>query len=144
MLCFHDDRPVHAKGMCCSCYMLEYRQLHPTTPETRQKAVEVARKYRKDNPEKAKASAHAAHLKKTYQIDINQYNDMLIKQNNGCAICGAKTKTHKCSKLTVDHCHTTNIIRGLLCHNCNAGLGNFSDNIGLLEKAIGYLRRFSE
>ncbi len=42
-------------------------------------------------------------------------------------------------KLCVDHDHKTNQIRGLLCVNCNAGLGQFKDKVQFLAKAIVYL-----
>jgi hypothetical protein len=52
----------------------------------------------------------------------------------GCAICGTKGV-----KLHIDHCHMTNHVRGLLCHNCNTGLGLFKDDVRLLAAAIAYL-----
>lgn len=56
------------------------------------------------------------------------------KEANGkCNICG------KISKLSVDHDHKTNKFRGLLCDNCNLGLGHFKDDPLLLEFAIIYL-----
>jgi len=66
---------------------------------------------------------------------------MLQKQNNKCKICSVKfdenaSKTKAC----VDHCHTTNNVRGLLCRTCNAGLGYFKDNTERLTNAINYLQ----
>ena len=45
------------------------------------------------------------------------------------------------NKPNIDHCHKTNKIRGLLCHHCNIGLGNFNDNVVNLQLAIKYLEK---
>jgi hypothetical protein len=60
------------------------------------------------------------------------------KQDNRCAICGVDEKTCR-RRLAIDHCHTTNVIRGLLCDKCNHGVGLFQDNPVLLRKASEYL-----
>lgn len=80
-------------------------------------------------------------LRRKYGIDTDIYNEMLFKQKGVCRICGSKEKKGK--KLAVDHCHSNNTIRGLLCHNCNIGLGLFKDNQFLLMKAIDYLNGHS-
>ena len=87
------------------------------------------------------------YLQRLYKISSNDYDDLLEAQNFGCAICGKKDDTylplHNHSKmLAVDHCHKTNTIRGLLCENCNRGLGLFKDNKNLLKQAIEYLNQF--
>lgn len=79
------------------------------------------------------------YLRKTYGIDIKQYNEMVKSQDYRCAICGLY-QTEK-RLLVVDHCHDTGVIRGLLCHNCNVALGNFKDNVQSLENAIDYLKQ---
>lgn len=58
-------------------------------------------------------------LKKNYGLTLDDYNTMLLKQNNKCLICGEKAK----KALAIDHCHSTNKIRGLLCGKCNTHLG---------------------
>ena len=61
------------------------------------------------------------------------------KQNYCCAIC----KTHSDllpRNLAVDHCHTTGKVRGLLCTNCNIGLGMLKDSSEILNLAIKYLK----
>jgi hypothetical protein len=63
---------------------------------------------------------------------------MLQQQNGLCAIC-KKTETGKTSNLCVDHCHKTGKVRGLLCNNCNKGLGLFKDNPEVLLNASAYL-----
>lgn len=70
-----------------------------------------------------------------YGICKWEYELLLEKQKGLCKICEqADTK-----RLSVDHCHKTHKIRGLLCGNCNRGLGLFKDNPRLLERAIKYL-----
>jgi hypothetical protein len=80
------------------------------------------------------------YLKATYSITTTDYNALLDKQNNSCAICGQPGgKLRTGSGLHVDHCHETGAVRGLLCFNCNTALGKFSDNIERLQSAINYL-----
>lgn len=81
-------------------------------------------------------------LRKMYGIDIEWYNQKLVEQNNVCAIC-KKPETavikSKLLNLAVDHCHASGLARGLLCSNCNKGLGSFKDDPDLLKAAIEYL-----
>lgn len=79
------------------------------------------------------------HLKRTYGITLNQYNEMLTIQNHCCLICKRHTSELK-HALHTDHCHATLKVRGLLCFNCNQGLGNFKDSMGLLISAFEYLK----
>jgi hypothetical protein len=73
-------------------------------------------------------------------ISTFEYAKLLVEQNNACAICGVEATELK-RELSVDHNHETNKIRGLLCHHCNIGLGNFRDSTTLLSVAIEYLER---
>lgn len=75
-------------------------------------------------------------LQQTYGITLEQYNDLFASQNLRCAICKTATSSsHWCT----DHCHTTGVVRGILCHNCNTLLGHAKDNVGTLQAAIDYL-----
>lgn len=74
-------------------------------------------------------------LKSATGVTKDQYDDLLNEQKNVCAICDGKLS----KKLSVDHCHKTNLVRGLLCSKCNFGLGYFNDDPELLKKAISYL-----
>lgn len=77
-------------------------------------------------------------IRRKYGITQQQYNEMLQEQNNGCAICG-KTEEPDGRRLAIDHCHSTGKVRGVLCNNCNNGLGAFGDNINNIKQAIQYL-----
>lgn len=66
------------------------------------------------------------------------YMQLQFDQDNCCAICGI---SFTIVKDNVDHCHNTGIIRGLLCHHCNAGLGSFKDDLLLIDNAAKYLRK---
>ena len=74
-------------------------------------------------------------LQKRYGITEEQYDLLFLKQDGCCAIC----KQRFSKRLDVDHCHSTNIVRGLLCNNCNRGLGHFKDNPIYLQEAVQYL-----
>ena len=76
-------------------------------------------------------------LKCNYDISLEEYNDLLNKQNGVCAICEKACSTGR--RLCVDHDHKTNKVRGLLCLNCNRGIGNFKDSISTLRNATAYL-----
>ena len=60
-------------------------------------------------------------------------------QEESCAIC--KTPFSDTSEACVDHSHDTGEVRGLLCNQCNNGLGRFMDNIELLKAAIKYIKQ---
>src|SRR5574341_664351 len=98
---------------------------------------ERARASRINNPEYHKEYQRKRNLKRYFNITINDYDDLLKQQNGVCTICKEVCKTG--NRLSVDHCHKTNKIRGLLCVRCNNGLGNFKDNCAILYNAIKYL-----
>lgn len=77
-------------------------------------------------------------LMSRFGMSLGEYNQLLKEQNECCKICGQK-ETVDNKTLSVDHCHKTGKVRGLLCHSCNVGLGAFKDNPESLKKAIDYL-----
>lgn len=84
----------------------------------------------KDTPE----SRRLKHLKYTYGITPDEYEAQHKAQGGCCAICGLAQEV-----LFVDHCHNSTAVRGLLCNQCNFGLGHFKDSPELLRAAIEYL-----
>lgn len=73
----------------------------------------------------------------TWQEALAEWNRMYQEQNGLCAF------GHKVKILHVDHCHKTGKVRGLLCYNCNNGIGRLKDDVSVLEKAIIYLKKAS-
>lgn len=76
-----------------------------------------------------------AGLTRTQQIE-----QLTKKQDGLCAICDSQFNYKR--KRVVDHCHNSGEIRGLLCYNCNLGLGMFKDDVDKLNRAIIYLSKF--
>lgn len=80
---------------------------------------------------------------KKYGITEQIYEEERKKQDFSCLICKQHEDTEFLGKLNVDHDHKTGKYRGLLCTNCNHGLGKFKDDPELLKKAIEYLNAHS-
>lgn len=101
--------------------------------------MKLIRKNYTNNPK----TSWARKLKTKYKISVKYYEILLQNQKNKCNICKKvevkKDSTGKVQNLSVDHCHKTGKIRGLLCDKCNLGLGHFKDNVKYLKNAIKHL-----
>ena len=93
----------------------------------------------KQSPESLRLRGRKTQLKLLYGLTVEDYNKMLAKQGHCCAICGTGKPTGKWKVFAVDHCHKTGKIRGLLCNECNRGMGLLKDSSDLLRKAADYL-----
>ena len=84
---------------------------------------------------KKRATYYKPHqyMRTKFKLTEDQYNDLM--KNENCQICNAEL-TKKC----IDHCHSTNKIRGVLCNNCNTALGLVGDNTQILQSMIEYLQ----
>jgi hypothetical protein len=87
-----------------------------------------------------KDNVRKAQLKKLYNTTPGRYDELFEKQQGVCAICSESEKGSR-DYLCIDHDHNTGFIRGLLCHDCNIGIGKLKDNIELLKSAIWYLEK---
>ncbi len=83
-------------------------------------------------------------LKNLYGISLENYFELLKKQDNKCAICSSTQNNKNKTYFDVDHCHKTGKVRGLLCQSCNSGLGKFEDKIELFKRAINYLEKMAK
>lgn len=109
----------------------------------RQKCIDASRRRRKQNP----GLRHGDMLRQKYGLTVEDYERMFRSQNGVCAICRrCETATRRgvLRRLSVDHNHTTNKIRGLTCQKCNSVLGYMDDDPLKLRVAAEYLERNSE
>jgi hypothetical protein len=105
-----------------------------------------AMKWFADNKDRTDENRRRWHIKKRYGISIEEFDAILAQQGGVCAICGqdepdAHGRTGTKFKLSIDHCHDSNEIRGILCNRCNRAIGLLNDDVDLLKKAIEYLER---
>ncbi len=108
--------------------------------KNRDKILQKQKIWLMNNPEKRRQF-----ILKKYNITLDGYNKLLIKQNNKCAICNEfeiaiDKRTNKIKNLSVDHNHITKIVRGLLCTRCNTLIGLARESEEILNKSIEYLR----
>lgn len=89
---------------------------------------------------KTKRRHRDTYLRRRFGITHDDYDLMLSKQNNRCAICGRMPRNGERS-LVVDHDHNTGVVRGLLCGKCNTSLGTFGDSIEGLKRAVAYIEQ---
>ena len=100
------------------------------------KVREYHKQYYIDNNDKMRNNA----LLLKFNITLEEYDVMFENQKGCCKICDIHQDKLKI-RLSVDHCHVTNKVRGLLCSNCNKGIGLLGDNVINLRKAIEYLNQ---
>jgi hypothetical protein len=89
----------------------------------------------RENRIKRHGSTRHYHLVRRYGITAAQATALVEVQGGLCAICRERPPDH------VDHDHATGAVRGMLCFNCNGGLGQFRDRPDLLRLAAEYLER---
>ena len=107
-----------------------------------------------EKQERQRAAYHAnplahrdGYLQRTYGIDQAGYDEMLRAQGGRCQICASDEPGADRRFFAVDHNHKCcpgkkscgKCVRGLLCMNCNQGLGKFRDDVNLMARAIAYL-----
>lgn len=77
---------------------------------------------------------------------IEEYYRVYQEQGGRCKLCPREGTlqsigtTSRNDVLVIDHCHASGKFRGLLCYRCNLALGQFGDDISVLENAVNYLK----
>jgi hypothetical protein len=116
-----------------------------------EKSLECFRRQGKGKPRRADCKAcwvdslkdRERRMLKKYNLNLNDYEKMLVAQNGVCANCKKPETLNRkgtIQPLSVDHNHQTGRVRALLCNACNSLLGNAKENIQILQAAIRYLQ----
>lgn len=89
--------------------------------------------WNKSNPEKRRVNSHRHKMKSQYGLTPEDVARMTEDQNGKCLICEMERK------LVVDHSHISGKVRGLLCRQCNSGIGQLQDSAAIMRRAIEYV-----
>lgn len=115
------------RSYCRDCQNLYNKASYQKDPGSKKRANQS---WRERNPD--------YDLREVYGITAADYSAMLLAQEGACAIC---KKAPAKGRLHVDHDHKTDRVRGLLCGNCNRGIGIFRDDPALLGAASNYISK---
>ena len=128
---------------CESKYMTERYKVQRTKwkKENSTKQLGYSRKWKNNNKEKLYYynTVTARNFDLTVEDFAKLYDTLYRKQKGCCAICG-KHQSRLNERLGVDHSHKNGMIRGLLCKNCNLGIGLLQDSAEVCSAAAEYLR----
>lgn len=119
-----------SNSRCCGCLL---EAANAWNKNNRERTRANGSRWRAQNPER-RANQHYV---KRYGITKAQKDAMLHRQGGVCACCQEPTR----ADWHVDHCHATNVVRGVLCSHCNWMLGNALESPVRLTRALTYLRR---
>lgn len=113
-------------------------------PCDREYANQRSLKYIRANPEareRGRASNRKTILRRKYGLTPEQFKQMEDAQDGRCAGCQSLGSAYGdvTRRLSVDHCHSTGVIRGLLCNICNLSLGKLGDSPATLRRLADYL-----
>lgn len=129
-----NKRTKTGTGSYCLICSAEIVRKHRETPEGAQAHRDASKRWREANVER-----HADnHARWNYGVEPGTYAALLAQQTGKCAICET---TPNGTRLAIDHDHSSEKVRGLLCNSCNQGLGRFKDRPELLLRAASYLAK---
>ena len=76
---------------------------------------------------------------RTYGITIEDWESLFLAQGSCCGCCKGLDAGGAFGAWNTDHCHTTGIVRGILCHKCNTAIGKLGDTADGVRRALKYL-----
>lgn len=138
----------HNRLYCDDCQIsvpAEMRKLDPFrgwSPERKRKAREAQKRWNEKNPEKHKRGVRSSRLQRQYGLTVEQVEQMHRDQDGRCSLCLDEIEVWS-RDTHIDHNHETGVVRGLLCGNCNRGLGYLKDSAAVLRRAAEYVERYA-
>ena len=147
----HPDRKHLAKGFCNACYkQVTYEKRKAWSrdyyAENRDAILSKQEKYRNDNRDWINEKQRRDIPSRVYGLSDEQYRQMIDDQRGLCAICervpAKRGRKHRL--FVIDHDHTTEQVRGLLCDSCNLAIGHLDEDIERLYAVIEYLTYWKE
>lgn len=137
------DQEKENEKVCISCFKIKSLTNFNKGNQTSRKGVlEYCKECGKKKYNSKKARQKILRLK--YGLTQKDYEKILRKQDNKCAICGTKEPKGRYHIFHIDHCHKTSKVRGLLCSACNQALGKFKDNPKILREAANYIEQHNK
>lgn len=133
-----NKRMFHGVGSYCKACANEMQRELRTTAEGAQAHRNASKRWREANNERHRDN----NARWKYGVDHGTYDTMLAAQGGVCAICKTDSPGTGMERFAIDHCHGSKLVRGLLCNNCNNGLGRFKDDTDRLLNAAAYLESF--
>jgi hypothetical protein len=135
--CFHFHRRAkdlrHCYCKICNCQLM---RLYNATHKSQLSAYNKLRLVRDPLVHRR------IQLRLKYGLSISQFEELVKQQRGRCAICLRPERRNR--PLSVDHCHKSKRIRGLLCSNCNTAIGLFHDSVKLITLARDYLKPYTK
>ena len=117
-----------------NAYQREYRRTHPEKIKT------ISKKYTNTHKNEIKIRSKKWSLKTKYGLSITEFDNLLLSQDNRCAICKEPLDLQNPKNVNIDHNHLTGKVRGILCLKCNVAIGLLRDNPEYVYNAYKYLK----
>ena len=131
---YRDKSRKNGYGVYCRICQLDWAANYRHGPN---REVCLAKYRLRDTPERNRKTR----LKRKYGLSVERFDEMRERQNNKCAMClSSFTST---DVPNVDHDHSSNKVRALLCSGCNKGLGFFKEDVKVFNTAVKYLDWFN-
>jgi hypothetical protein len=145
-------RPDSIRPYCRDCRKATCREWYLRNIETERERArnrkrvngpkdrERNKKWAAANPEQARYHSRKKLLGSKYNMTIEEHDALFASQGSVCGACGSAEPNSK-KGWSTDHCHSTGVVRGIVCHHCNIGIGHAKDSIKTLRAWISYLEK---